>query len=44
MHRGPLQAILGTSPVEPTILLICLIGAAQTIVVSETSKRLINRH
>ena len=32
MHWGRLQAILGTSPVEPAILLICLGGAALTIV------------
>lgn len=44
MNWGPLQAILGTSPVEPAILLICLGGAALTIVVTETAKRLINRH
>ena len=44
MHWGRLQAILGTSPVEPAILLICLGGAALTIVVTETTKRLINRH
>jgi len=43
MQWAPLQAVLGTSPVDPVILAICLAGAVMTVVVTEATKWIVQR-
>ncbi|HET9428900.1 MAG TPA: HAD-IC family P-type ATPase [Allosphingosinicella sp.] len=38
MHWPPLRSVLGTSPVDPSVLLFCLSGAALTVAVTEAVK------
>jgi Ca2+-transporting ATPase len=44
MTWAPLQEVLGTAPVEGTILAICAAGAALTVIVTETTKWILRRH
>ncbi|MGZ8362132.1 MAG: cation-translocating P-type ATPase, partial [Allosphingosinicella sp.] len=43
MHAPPLRAVLGTSPVQPDMLLFCLAGASLTVAVTEVSKWAVQR-
>jgi len=43
MNWAPLQAVLGTGPIEPVLLAFCLGGAALTAVVTEITKHALQR-
>lgn len=43
MNWPPLQGVLGTAPVDGFILAVCIAGAAVTIVVTETTKWVMQR-
>ncbi|KLI62917.1 cation-translocating P-type ATPase [Aurantiacibacter marinus] len=43
MNWGPLQTILGLSPIASSVLLQCLAGGVLVLVVTETTKRIVYR-